>query len=208
MAVFVSGGGTNLQCLLDTFADHEHIRIGLVLSNREQAGGLRRAATAGVPAVVLANPADGAAIRAVLADHDIHAIVLAGYLKLMPQDVVAAFEGRMINIHPALLPSFGGEGMYGQRVHQAVLDARVTVSGPTVHLVSEAYDEGHILAQWPVAVQEEDTAETLAARVLAAEHALLPKVVATLHPGGQFRRVHPPAHHFASSPVPPSAALD
>jgi len=104
-------------------------------------------------------------------------IVLAGYLKLVPPAVIAAYRDRIINIHPALLPSFGGPGMYGLRVHQAVLASGVKVSGCTVHLVDEEYDRGPILAQSRVPVLPGDTAETLAARVLEAEHRLLPAVV-------------------------------
>ncbi|MCK5484345.1 MAG: hypothetical protein KAJ13_11595, partial [Gemmatimonadetes bacterium] len=104
-------------------------------------------------------------------------VVLAGWLKLLSPAVVRAFRGRMINIHPALLPSFGGPGMYGRHVHEAVLASGVRVSGATVHFVDEVYDHGAIIAQWPVPVMEEDDAEALAARVLKVEHRLLPAVV-------------------------------
>jgi folate-dependent phosphoribosylglycinamide formyltransferase PurN len=104
-------------------------------------------------------------------------VVLAGYLKLVPADAVSAFDGRMINIHPALLPSFGGPGMYGIRVHRAVLASGATISGATVHLVNAEYDRGPIVAQWPVPVQPGDTPEALAARILEVEHLLLPAVV-------------------------------
>lgn len=103
--------------------------------------------------------------------------VLAGWLKLIPADVVRAWRGRMINIHPALLPSFGGPGMYGRRVHEAVIASGARVSGPTVHFVDEIFDHGAIIAQWPVPVLETDDAETLAARVLRVEHSVLPAVV-------------------------------
>ena len=104
--------------------------------------------------------------------------VLAGWLKLIPADVVRAWRGRMINIHPALLPSFGGPGMYGRRVHEAVIASGARVTGPTVHFVDEVYDHGAIIAQWPVPVLESDDPETLAARVLRVEHRVLPAVVA------------------------------
>jgi folate-dependent phosphoribosylglycinamide formyltransferase PurN len=112
-----------------------------------------------------------------LRKHRIDLIVLAGYLKLVPPDVVRAYDGRMVNIHPALLPSFGGKGMYGMRVHEAVLASGATVSGPTVHLVTAEYDRGPILAQWPVPVLRDDTPASLRDRVLAVEHQLLPAVV-------------------------------
>jgi len=104
-------------------------------------------------------------------------VVLAGWLKLIPVGVVRAFRGRMINIHPALLPSFGGPGMYGRRVHEAVVASGARISGATVHFVDEVYDHGAIIAQWPVPVMEEDDAEALAARILKLEHRLLPTVV-------------------------------
>jgi len=104
-------------------------------------------------------------------------VVLAGWLKLIPPDVVRSFRGRMINIHPALLPAFGGPGMYGRRVHEAVLDSGAKISGATVHFVDEAYDHGAIIAQWPVPVLAGDDADLLARRVLAVEHRLLPTVI-------------------------------
>jgi folate-dependent phosphoribosylglycinamide formyltransferase PurN len=104
-------------------------------------------------------------------------VILAGWLRLIPSNVVRAFRGRMINIHPALLPAFGGPGMYGRRVHEAVVASGVRVSGATVHFVDEVYDRGAIIAQWPVPVLEGDDAEALAARILEVEHRLLPAVV-------------------------------
>ena len=110
-------------------------------------------------------------------------VVLAGWLRLVPAAVVHRYEGRMINIHPALLPAFGGRGMYGARVHEAVLAAGARISGATVHLVADEYDSGRILAQWPVPVLRGDTPAELAARVLQAEHRILPAVVAALARG-------------------------
>jgi folate-dependent phosphoribosylglycinamide formyltransferase PurN len=112
-----------------------------------------------------------------LTRHAIRLVVLAGYLKKVPDEVVAAFRGRMLNIHPALLPAFGGPGMYGRRVHEAVLASGATVSGATVHLVDEHYDHGAIVAQESVPVRPGDTPESLAARVLEVEHRLLPAAV-------------------------------
>lgn len=177
IAVAVSGGGSNLQSLLDTLPAGGPATVALVVSNTAKAGGLERARKAGVPAVVLADPADGAEWLRTLAEHRIDLVVLAGYLKLVPAAVIATYRGRILNIHPALLPEFGGAGMYGKRVHQAVLDARRAESGCTVHLVDEVYDRGEILAQARVPVLPGDTAESLAARVLAEEHKLLPRVV-------------------------------
>lgn len=177
VAVCVSGGGSNLQALLDRLQGEEPARVVLVLSNRADAGGLERARQAGVPAEVLADPADAAEWITRLGRRDVDLLVLAGYLKLVPPGVVQKYAGRMVNVHPALLPDFGGPGMYGQRVHEAVIASGAAESGPTVHLVDEVYDRGAILAQRRVPVLPADTPATLAERVLTEEHRLLPDVV-------------------------------
>jgi formyltetrahydrofolate-dependent phosphoribosylglycinamide formyltransferase len=177
VAVAVSGGGTNLQALLDALPPEGPAEVALVLSNKGTAGGLERARARGVPAEVLADPASGAEWIGRLEERRIGLVVLAGYLKLVPGEVVRAFRGRIVNIHPALLPDFGGPGMYGERVHRAVLASGVRESGATVHLVDEEYDRGTILAQARVPVRADDTPATLAARVLELEHRLLPRVV-------------------------------
>ena len=178
VAVLVSGGGTNLQALLDALHDSPIARVTRVISNRADAGALARARQAGVPTTVLRNPGDAAELLAALADADL--VVLAGYLKLVPAPVVSRFRGRMINIHPALLPDFGGPGMYGHRVHAAVLASGAKQSGATVHLVDEEFDRGEIIAQEKVPVQNGDSVDSLAARVLEAEHRLLPQAVLEL----------------------------
>jgi len=178
VAVLVSGGGTNLQALLDALQDSPFARITRVISNRDDAGALARARAAGVPATVLSDPADATELLAALRDANL--VVLAGYLKLVPAAVVSRFRGRMINIHPALLPAFGGPGMYGHHVHEAVLASGAKESGVTVHFVDEAFDRGAIIAEERVPVKPGDTPESLAARVLEAEHRLLPKVVLDL----------------------------
>jgi phosphoribosylglycinamide formyltransferase 1 len=176
--VLVSGGGTNLQALLDALHDSAIARIARVISNRPDAGALDRARRSNVPAVVLKQPGDATELLGAL--HDIQIVVLAGYLKLVPAAVVKQFRGRMINIHPALLPDFGGPRMYGHHVHEAVLASGATESGATVHFVDEVFDRGEIIAQERVPVQRGDTPDTLAARVLEAEHRLLPRVVLQL----------------------------
>jgi len=178
VAVLVSGGGTNLQALLDALGDSPVARVTRVVASRPDAGALERARRAGVPAAVLADPADARELLATLGDARL--AVLAGYVKRVPPAVVARFRWRLINIHPALLPAFGGPGMYGDRVHRAVLASGAAVSGATVHYVDEEYDRGPIVAQWPVPVHPGDTLETLAARVLEVEHRLLPLVVLEL----------------------------
>src|SRR5207245_6302776 len=134
-----------------------------VVSSRPDAGALDRARRAGVPTTVLRDPADPAELLGALEGADL--VGLAGYLKLVPAAAVARFRWRMINIHPALLPAFGGPGMYGPRVHEAVLASGAALSGATVHYVDEQYDRGPIIAQWPVPVRPDDTAAALAARV-------------------------------------------
>lgn len=180
VAVFASGGGTNLQSLLDHHETDPPWRVRLVVSDRDDAGALERARRGGVPTRVIPtrDRTSGEIARETLdalEEHGVRLVFLAGYLKLVPRAVVAAFRGRMLNVHPALLPSFGGQGMYGIRVHRAVLESGARLSGPTVHLVDEEYDRGRILAQWPVPVLADDTPESLAARVLEVEHRLYPR---------------------------------
>ena len=180
VAVLASGSGTNLQAMIDGL----HLRpdvgvhIARVIGSRPGIGALERAATCDIPTYVHPPEDRGEQwLLQVLEASGAHLVVLAGWLKLIPPDVVRAYRGRMINIHPALLPSFGGAGMYGRRVHEAVVASGARVSGATVHFVDEIYDNGAIIAQWPVPVLEGDDAETLAARILTVEHRMLPDVV-------------------------------
>lgn len=184
IAVLASGGGSNLQAILEYFDQLGERKAGdvvLVASDRQSAGALVRARSRGIAAVELENRArtggGGMPLARALADHSIDLVVLAGYLRLVPVDVVRRYDGRMINVHPALLPAFGGPGMYGLRVHQAVLDAGARVSGVTVHQVTEEFDRGAIIAQWPVPVLSGDDAHSLAARVLRVEHVLFPRII-------------------------------
>ena len=196
VAVLASGGGSNLQALLDYFRALGDRRAGdvvVVIANRASAGALERARSAGIDALVIT---DDAEIEAALAARAIDLIVLAGYLKFVPVAVTRRYAGRIVNVHPALLPQFGGPGMYGARVHRAVLEARAPASGPTVHFVDEVYDHGAVIAQWRVPVQPTDDEHTLAARVLRAEHLLFPRVVQAVA-AGEVRlsadgRVDPP----------------
>ena len=193
VAVLASGGGSNLQALLDACGPDAPARVVLVASNKPACGALERARHAGVETAVLQDPASAAGILGVFTSAGTHLVVLAGYLKLVPVEVTRAYSGRIINIHPALLPAFGGAGMYGMHVHGAVLAAGCTVSGATVHHVTADYDRGPVIAQWPVAVRGDDTAETLAARVLEAEHELLPAVVLAAARAGRVVRMVPAA---------------
>ena len=185
IGVLASGGGSNLQALIDHFArrDSTDSPIVWVGSNDATAPALTRAAAAGIGAGVIDDPADGATQLAQFRDAGVELMVLAGYLKLIPANVVRAYRGRLLNVHPTLLPSFGGAGMFGAHVHAAVLAAGATVSGVTVHFVDEAFDRGAIVAQWPVPVVPGDTSRTLAARVLRVEHRLYPLCVAAVATG-------------------------
>jgi formyltetrahydrofolate-dependent phosphoribosylglycinamide formyltransferase len=177
VAVAVSGRGSNLEALLRALGADAPARVVLVLSNRPDAAALEGARAHGISAEVLTDSADGAEWLDRLVRHQVDLLVLAGYLKLVPAAVIARFRDRVLNVHPALLPGFGGRGMYGHHVHEAVLASGARESGATVHLVDEVYDRGRILAQARVPVLPEDTPDTLAARVLAVEHRLLPAVV-------------------------------
>lgn len=180
IAVFVSGGGTNLQALLD--ADNPYGKIELVIASNSKAYAIERAKQAGIPALVFRRKALGDAysqtLLSALADHQIDLIVLAGFLTILDEAVIAAYPGRIINIHPSLLPAFGGIGFYGIKVHQAALSRGVKVTGATVHYVNEIPDGGEIIAQLAVEVLPGDTPESLQQRVMEqAERVLLPPIV-------------------------------
>lgn len=216
IAVLASGGGSNLQALIDRFnaGGSAAARVELVVGSRAGIGALERAERAGIPARVLDGRTMGAdAFRDALAEaleaHGVDLVVLAGWLQLVPLEVVARYHGRMVNVHPALLPAFGGRGMYGMRVHQAVIASGARVSGATVHFVDERYDEGAIVAQWPVPVLPGDTPEMLAARVLAVEHRILPVAVEALARGGHVPLVDdaPLAFDLVAAPAPADASI-
>jgi phosphoribosylglycinamide formyltransferase-1 len=186
IAVFVSGGGTNLQALLDRIADGRlpGVRIAFVLSSRRGCFAEQRAAAAGIP-VEHAIRSECATLEGfdelvlgLLARYRVGLVVLAGFLSFLGTGVIDAYRDRILNVHPALLPAFGGEGMYGIRPHRAVLEAGVKVTGATVHFVDESYDHGPIVLQKAVEVQVDDTPEALQARVMVqAEQELLPEAV-------------------------------
>ena len=180
LAVLASGRGSNLQAIIDHFDNIARERVAkvvLVASNRADSPALLRAATASIDTAAFNPNDDGSELLALLQKFRIELVVLAGYLKLIPPKVISEYAGRIINIHPALLPAFGGEGMYGARVHEAVIASGAAETGVTVHLVDDDYDRGPILAQWRVRVDKSDTAESLAARVLNVEHVVYPRVV-------------------------------
>ena len=182
LAVLLSGGGTTLQNLLDHIADGRlTAEVSVVVSSRPDAFGLERARRAGVPAIVVPRKgqpdvqAFNDALHGALEPYAVDLVVLAGFLSLF--EPRQRYAGRVLNIHPALIPAFCGEGFYGHRLHEAVLAAGVKVSGCTVHFADDQYDRGPIILQGCVPVLEDDTPDTLAARVLALEHELYPRAI-------------------------------
>lgn len=181
IAILASGSGTNAQRLMEHFQGHAHGRVVLVGCDRPGAGALQRAWDQGVPSYLFNGAQLGAgAVQHELEQWGVDLVVLAGFLRMVPAAMVAAWPERIVNIHPALLPKYGGAGMYGDRVHAAVLAASERESGITIHYVNERYDEGEHIAQFRCPVLPGDTVATLAGRIHALEHAHYPLVVADL----------------------------
>jgi phosphoribosylglycinamide formyltransferase-1 len=182
LAVLASGRGSNLVAIQEAIDREDlHAIVALVVSNNSSAGALEFARSRGIPWAHISAKTDadpGSRLLARLEEVGCEVLVLAGYMKLLDPRVVAAYRGRAANIHPGPLPRFGGPGMFGEHVHAAVLAAGVPNSGPTVHRVTEHYDEGDILAHTPVPVLPDDDVASLAARVLVAEHALYWRTIA------------------------------
>jgi phosphoribosylglycinamide formyltransferase 1 len=185
LAVFASGNGSNLQALIDACKGGKlAARIEVVISNNSDAYALERARIAHIAAIHISknnHPVNDDyvfALESTLSKYKVDLIVLAGYMKLLPSEIVKKHSGRIINIHPALLPKYGGPGMYGMNVHRAVLASGDKFGGATVHIVDEKYDHGPILIQRHVYINKNDTPESLAARVLTIEHQILPLAVA------------------------------
>jgi phosphoribosylglycinamide formyltransferase-1 len=212
IVVFASGGGTNLQAIMDACEKGAlNARVSAVVSNNKNSFALERARAAGVDAYHVSvakseNPSvaasakvdgdEGSALSApvlsatsaetmlrILEDHDADIVFLAGYLRMIDPLILSRYHNRVFNIHPALLPKYGGKGMYGLNAHKAVLEAGDKVSGVTIHRVNEVYDAGDIIARTIVPVEIGDTAETLAARVLAREHEFIVEVLADIISG-------------------------
>ena len=182
IGVLVSGGGTNFQSLIDTI-HHKYGEITVVISNNRHAFGLERGEAAGIPAVAVnpksypSNEAFDQKIVEILKGYDVDLVVLAGYMKIITPAFVEAYPNAIINIHPALIPSFCGAGFYGMHVHQAVIAYGVKVTGATVHFVNEVADGGPVILQETVIVADDDTPESIQQKVLKIEHELLPKAV-------------------------------
>ena len=190
LGFLASGGGTNLQSILDACGEGRlHAEPRVVIGNNSRSGALARARARGIPACHLSGrthpgpDALDAAVRDALRAEEVEVVCLAGYMKRVGPRTLAAFDGRVLNIHPGLLPSHGGRGFYGRRVHEAVLAAGDRVSGVTVHVVDEIYDHGPVLAQEQVPVEPGDTPETLAARVLEVEHRFYPEILQRIASG-------------------------
>ena len=174
IAIFVSGSGSNCENIIRSFKTNEHVNIALVVSNRADAYALTRAKNLNVPSVVLpkADFNNEEKVLKLMADHRIDFIVLAGFLLMIPDWLIAAYQRRMINLHPALLPKFGGIGMYGHHVHEAVRKANETETGMTVHWVSNVCDGGEIIAQFRTPITPDDTPDDIADKehILEMEH--------------------------------------
>jgi formyltetrahydrofolate-dependent phosphoribosylglycinamide formyltransferase len=180
LAVLASGRGSNLQAIIqhfDSLARERVAKVALVASNRADSPALLLAETASIDIAHFNANDDGSELLELLHRYRIDLVVLAGYLKRIPPTVIREYAGRIMNVHPALLPAFGGEGMYGARVHDAVIASGAEETGVTVHLVDDDYDRGPIIAQWRVRVDKSDTPESLAARVLNVEHVVYPRAV-------------------------------
>lgn len=187
LAVLISGGGSNLQALIDACADPAYpAQISVVISNRPEAYGLERARAASIPAICIdhkdyqGRAAFEDALQAELKKHPVDLICLAGFMRILTADFINHWPNQIINTHPALLPKFGGEGMYGEHVHAAVLAAGERESGASIHYVIPEVDQGPLILQGAVPVEPGDTVETLAKRVLAEEHRLYPAAVAQI----------------------------
>lgn len=184
LGVFASGRGSNFAAILKAIdAGRLNGSVRILISNKNEAKALELARAEGIPTQVINKPdfPDRSAfvrtMQETLHSHSVEFICLAGYMKRIPDEIICIYRNRILNVHPALLPAFGGQGMYGRRVHEAVLEYGCKVSGVTVHLVNEEYDRGPIVAQRCVPVQTGDTPDSLAARVLQVEHVFFPEVI-------------------------------
>ena len=184
LAVLISGSGSNLQALIDACENADYpAQISVVISNRPDAYGLERAKAAGIPAICIDHKAfEGrsafeSALQNELSQYDVDLICLAGFMRILTAQFIEMWPSKIINTHPALLPKFGGEGMYGENVHKAVLAAGEDKSGCSIHYVIPEVDQGEVIVQREVPVEADDTPETLAARVIAQEHIAYPQAV-------------------------------
>jgi phosphoribosylglycinamide formyltransferase-1 len=179
IAVFASGNGSNAENLTRYFHSHPYARVRLLVVNNQKAGAIPKLKALGIPVFVFSNSdiQNGSALIDLLEKNEVSLILLAGFLRKIPDNLLQHFPQRIINIHPSLLPKHGGLGMYGIKVHQAVIQAKDLESGATVHLVNGEYDQGDILLAEPCPVLSSDTPETLASRIHEIEHRIFPRAV-------------------------------
>ena len=182
IAIFASGSGTNAQKIIEHFTDKNDIEVSLVLSNNKNAYVLERASALKVPVYVFDRQIfyESDQVHDILHDAGVDFIVLAGFLWLVPKNILRSWQDRIINIHPALLPKFGGKGMYGNKVHQAVIEAGESETGISIHYVNEKYDEGKIIFQHRFKILAGDTPESIAERIHQLEHKHYPLVIEKL----------------------------
>lgn len=182
IAIFASGSGTNAENIIRYFSNKNNVKVCLVLSNKREAFVLKRAATHNIFSVFFDHNdfyTSGKVLEYLLL-HKIDLVVLAGFLWLVPENIIAAYNKRIINIHPALLPGYGGKGMYGDKVHRSVIENHETESGITIHYVNQHYDAGDIIFQVRCRVESSDTAETLASKIHTLEYEHYPRVIEEL----------------------------
>ncbi len=179
IGIFASGTGSNAINLIRHFNNHPHIEVGFVLSNKSDAPVLNSAKDLGIKVLFFSNHevANGNFLIQTCKNHVIDWVILAGYLRLIPSELIQQFEGRIINLHPSLLPKYGGKGMHGGHVHEAVIANKEIESGITVHFVNEEFDKGRIIAQFKCSINSTDTASTLAKKIHVLEQSYLPVVV-------------------------------
>jgi len=182
LAIFVSGSGTNMQRIATYFKHHAQVNVNLVVCNNPEAGAIAKAKALDIPLLMIDRNSLKNTQKLIeeLRKHEIDWLILAGFLWLIPQALIKAFPSKIVNIHPALLPAYGGKGMYGEKVHQAVIKNGEKYSGITIHFVNEQYDAGAIIFQQQLEIQPNDTPSSLAGRIHQLEHKHYPEVIENL----------------------------
>jgi phosphoribosylglycinamide formyltransferase-1 len=181
IVIFASGAGSNAQAIVDYFRGNEDVSVVLILSNKAQAGVLKIAQTEKIDSMLIDKQIiNSDSFLEILKNYKTDLIVLAGYLWKIPDYLIKAYENKIVNIHPSLLPKYGGKGMYGQHVHQAVIENKESESGITIHLVNEEYDKGKILLQEKVTLDQNETSDTLASKIHKLEHLHFAKTIENL----------------------------
>lgn len=182
IAIFASGNGTNAERIAKYFENTGTARVSLILTNKENAGVIERANRLGIPTLVFDRETfyQTDKIISILTENQIQLVVLAGFLWLVPQNLLNLYQNKIVNIHPALLPKYGGKGMFGRHVHEAVINSGDKTSGITIHFVNEKYDAGQVIFQKEIVVEPEETPDTLAEKIHFLEHKYFPKTIEKL----------------------------